>query len=223
MIRDPRFSTIQLIPASSAQEDDAATLRYCIFKLADEDTMTWPFAILEDGTYLHNQLGKYVKLTNVPSIGWSSNPGFGSGRGYIWSRTLPMISKTIFVGHGADTYCIFYPQNDYVGKYNAGWNVNTIVDKPHNMYLGAAVGTGLISVLALLALFILYFIQSIKLYWKEEYRDFSSVVGVGIFLGTFGFVISGFVDDSTVSVMPMFYGLLGLGIAINIIISRKKA
>ncbi|MDR0570425.1 MAG: O-antigen ligase family protein, partial [Clostridiales Family XIII bacterium] len=202
LAKDPRFSTIQLIPANSANEDSGAeSFNYCIFKLADEDSMNWPFAILDNGrykgTYYHNQLGNFVKLTDVPSFGWENNPAFGSGRGYIWSRTLPMLSQTLFVGHGADTYCIYYPQNDYVGKYNSSWNINTIVDKPHNMYLAAGVGTGVISVLALLALFVLYFIQSVRIYWREEYEDFTSVVGAGTFFGVFGFAVSGFVDDST--------------------------
>ena len=222
LIVDPRFSTVQLFPANSgAADEESEPINYCLFRLSDHET-DWPFAIRSDGLYYHNQVNKFVRLENVPAFGWENNPAFGSGRGFIWSRSLPMISKTIFLGHGADTYCLYYPHNDYVGKYNAGWNINTIVDKPHNMYIGSAVGTGLLSTLTLIALFIMYFIQSIQVYWRERYKDFPSIVGVSIFLGVIGFAISGFVDDSTVSVMPMFYGLLGLGIAINLMIARRR-
>jgi hypothetical protein len=222
LFTDPRFSKVQLFPASSGtDEENSEIIFYCLFRLTDHE-MEWPFAIRADGVYYHNQLRKYVKLEKIPSVGWTDNPGFGSGRGYIWSRTIPMISKTIVVGHGADTFCVYFPHKDYVGKYNAGWNINTIVDKPHNMYFASAVGTGLISTLTLIALFLMYAIQCIQIYWKDEYNDFSSITGVGVFLGVMGFVISGFVDDSTVSVMPMFYGLLALGIAINIMVARKR-
>jgi O-antigen ligase len=97
-----------------------------------------------------------------------------------------------------------------------------IVDKPHNMYLGAAVGTGMISVIALLALFLLYIVQSFKLYVRAKYDDFTTFAGAGIFFGVLGFLISAFVDDSSVSVMPLFYGLLGVGVAINMLLASGR-
>jgi hypothetical protein len=57
---------------------------------------------------------------------------------------------------------------------------------------------------------------------REQYDDFASVVGAGIFFGVIGFLVSGFVDDSSVSVMPLFYGLLGVGIAINMMLSKSN-
>jgi hypothetical protein len=220
VIEDPRFAALTLVPASVENEVTGETMYYCMIGIAGE-SQVWPFALTDEGTFYHNDIGKRVKLRNVPHVGWSDNPGFGSGRGYIWSRTLPMLKDTLILGHGADTYCIYFPHEDYVGKYNAGWNINMIVDKPHNMYFGAAIGTGMISVVALLALFLIYIVQSFRLYIREQYDDFASVTGAGIFFGIVGFLISGFVDDSSVSVMPLFYGLLGVGIAINMMLSAK--
>ena len=130
------------------------------------------------------------------------------------------------MGHGADTYAIHFPHNDYVGKYNSGTftrNINIIVDKPHNMYMGAWIGTGGISVIAFLALTGIYLVQSIQLYIKKSFadNDFLTFAGSGIAFGIFGFLVSGLVNDSTVSVMPMFYGLLGTGIAVNMILAHK--
>ena len=133
------------------------------------------------------------------------------------------MKDTMLLGHGADTYCLFFPHNDYVGKYNAGGgltkNIEIIVDKPHNMYMGAWVGTGGISVLALIALYVLYIIQSVKIYFRKDYEDmdFLDITGAGIMLGVTGFLFTGLVDDSTVSVMPIFYTMLGLGIVTNIL------
>jgi hypothetical protein len=221
LIEDPRFSAVQLIPASMGGEEGAERVNMFLFQLADSDK-SWAFTVREDGTYYYNELGNEVKLSKVPAIGWSDNLSFGSGRGYIWSRTLPMIAETVFVGRGADTYALYYPHNDYVGKYNAGWNINTIVDKPHNMYMGAAVGTGLISVIALVALYVMYIVQSVRIYMREEFNDFISIVGVGILFGVVGFAVAGFVDDSSVSVMPLFYGLMGVGAAINMMLARRR-
>ena len=170
---------------------------------------------------------KIVKLDKIPRIGFASNPNFGSGRGTIWAHSFPLLKKTVVIGTGADTYCAVYPQNDYAFKYNKGQgdvahNLYLIVDKPHNMYLHMGIGTGIISLLAILLLYGTYLVQSFKLFWKRNLEnDFLSYAGVGTFLGCTGFMVTGLVDDSTVSVMPLFYGLLGMGIAINMIIKRR--
>lgn len=218
-IQDERFE--DYVTVSLAVNEDTY---YILVQTAD---MQWPFEISEDGIIYRNQLGNTVDLVNVPHIGWENNPQFGSNRGYIWSRTLPMMKQTFILGYGADTYCIYFPHNDYAGKYTTNvFTLNTIVDKPHNMYMGAWIGTGAISLFALLALWGIYVVQSFKLYFRSRFDEdnysFIRYAGAGIFLGITGFLVSGLVNDSTVSVMPMFYGLLGTGIAINLILKRHQ-
>lgn len=212
---DDRFKDMSIQPTMDEEGNQIIS-----FGLAGED-QKWNFTKTDDGVKMVNDFGKTITAENVEHWGFKENPGFGSGRGYIWSRSLPMIKDTILVGHGADTYCVYFPHKDYVGKHNAGWNLNTVVDKPHNMFIGVAVNTGLISLLALLAFFGIYIVQSFRLYFRNEMKSFMSFAGSGIFLGICGFLISGLVNDSTVSVMPMFYGLLGTGIAINMLIKKN--
>jgi len=220
------------------------TLEYCEYDVTDErfgmcrirtyaengkptffvlsiDKKDWVFKLGNGYVSFVNTFGKATGLKPAPAIGFKNKGNFGSGRGYIWSRTLPLIKDTLLLGHGADTFCIFFPQNDYVGKYNAGLPPEIIVDKPHNMYLQMAVNTGLISLAAFLALLGLYFAQSFKLYHRRNYSEFMEFAGAGIFLGILGFAFSGLFNDSSVSVMPMFYGLLGTGMAINIVLKRS--
>jgi len=171
---------------------------------------------------------KCVKLDKVETWGFKNNLGFGSGRGGIWSHSFPLLKNTIFIGTGADTYCAVYPQDDYAGKWNENGksdsNLYLIVDKPHNMYIHMGIGTGCISLLAIIALYGIYVVQSFKLFWKRDLEnDFLLFAGVGTFLGCTGFMVTGLVDDSTVSVMPLFYTMLGMGIAINLIIKRRDA
>lgn len=216
-IDDERFEEIVFSPAKDEEDNN--------YYVIAAGGIEWPFQLTREGPKYYNGMGKLVNLYHVPAIGWENNQAFGSGRGYIWSRSIPMIKDTLLLGHGADTYCIYFPQEDYVGKLYSGTfssNINIIVDKPHNMYFGAIVGTGGISLLALLALWGIYLIQSFFIYLRIEYNSFISYAGAGIFLGISGFLVSGLVNDSSVSTMPMFYGLLGTGIAINTLLKKQR-
>jgi len=184
------------------------------------DDRPWIFIITDDGIYYVNGIGKRVEMKKIDAIGFKNNQHFGSSRGYIWSRTIPMMKDTFLIGRGADTYCIYFPHNDYAGKYNADLGDNLIVDKPHNMYMHMSVGTGGISLVAFLVLLSVYFVQSFNVYRNRKFDNFMEYAGLGIFLGILGFSVSGLVNDSSVSVMPLFYGLFGVGIAINIHLTR---
>jgi hypothetical protein len=218
-LEDERFKSAYFTPARDEEEGE-----FFVFALRGEKR-EWKFRIEreeQNRLIFQNDLGKTADLVNVPHFGFKNNPGFGSGRGYIWSVSLPMLKDTIFIGKGADTYCLYFPHKDYVGKYNANWGVNMIVDKPHNMYIGIAFNTGLLSLIAWLVLFGVYLVQSFRLYRRETFDTFASYAGAGIFLGICGFLVSGVVNDTTVSVMPMFYGLFGTGIAANMIVSKRR-
>jgi len=217
-MKDPAFSWLTVKPAKDSNGN------YYIILITDKQE--WPFIVTADGVKYRANTGKYLNLFKVPSVGWEDNQQFGSGRGYIWSRTIPMMKDTLVLGHGADTYCIYFPNYDFVGKYNSGTfsnNPSIIVDKPHNMYFGVIIGTGGLSLLALFALWGTYIVQSFRIYMRETYKSYLSYAGAGIFFGICGFLVSALVDDSSVSVMPMFYGLLGTGIAVNMLLKKQIA
>ena len=186
---------------------------------------TWSFADLDGELYFVTPTGKGAKLDKVESFGFENSQDFATYRGYIWSRTLPLIKDTILIGHGADTFALYFPQADYAGKYNIGYfsdATDIVIDKPHNMYLGMAVNTGVISLIAALCIFAFYLIDSFKIYSKNEYSGFISLMGAGVFVAVCGFLVAGLVNDSTVQVMPTFYALLGTGFAANIVLKEKK-
>ncbi len=211
-ITDPRFDR-----CSIALEINESK-KYLVFLT---DATIWPFAITDEGLLFQTTTGNLVSLDKVQAFGFENNLKFGTYRGYIWSRSLPMIKDTLLVGNGADTYCAYFPQNDYAGRYSIGWNRHIIVDKPHNWYIATAINTGLVSLLALFALFGIYFIGSLRLFLHRNYSIFLDYAGAGIFIGICGFLAAALVNDSSVSVMPLFYGLLGTGIAINMILRRQ--
>jgi O-antigen ligase len=167
--------------------------------------------------------GNFVNKLDYPeSFGFKDREKFASNRGYIWSKSIPMLKKSFFVGSGPDTYAIVFPQKDYVGKLRAFGNVNIIVDKPHNMYLQIGINTGVLSMLAIIALFIMYFISSIKLYFNNKFEDKISYLGFGMFAAFCGYAVTGLFNDSIVSVAPVFWVVLGLGICCNYMVRHPE-
>lgn len=205
---------------TSVHEDSGYTLLN-----VDTANQKWTFADVEDTLYFVTPSGKLIPLQEVAHTGFDGNEGFATNRGYIWSRTLPLLKDTVLIGKGADTFAIYFPQDDYAGRYNIGNYVNgtnTIIDKPHNLYLGAAVNTGVLSMLALIVLFGMYLVESVKVYRKCSFDGFAAYIGMGIFVAVAGFMVSALVNDSTVQMMPVVYVLLGVGLAVNRMVKKER-
>lgn len=192
------------------------------FNTKDMYMTLFVLSIQEKGIVLVDSYSGQPITNKVPERwGFAGKELVGSGRGYIWARTLPLLKKTILIGHGPDTYSLYYPQDDLIGKYYTYSAPTMVVDKPHNMYLQIAMNLGGIALIGFLILVILYIVQSIRLYgFKEEYSTLERL-GLSIMLGVFGYLIAGIFNDSTVCVAPVFYGVLGVGIAINHLVSLK--
>ncbi|MBU3143479.1 O-antigen ligase [Clostridium sp. CF012] len=167
--------------------------------------------------------GKSIDIDNIKSFGFKGKEKLASSRGYIWSRSLPLLKNTVLIGHGPDTFSAYFPQNDIKGKMFAyDGDMWQQVDKPHNLYLQIALNTGILSLLAILALFIMYLIKSFKIYYNSSFNDFISIAGLGIFVAVVGYLGAAIFNDSVVSVAPVFWILLGMGISINNILAPKK-
>ncbi|MCD5415447.1 MAG: O-antigen ligase family protein [Clostridiales bacterium] len=170
-----------------------------------------------------NEKGEATDIPEIESWGFEDHGMWGSSRGFIWSRSLPLIKDTLLLGHGPDTYAIYFPQNDHVGKIRYLGGIGMIVDKPHNLYIQTAINTGLLSLIAKLAIFIMYMYSSAKLYYKGIFDTYEKQIGVALFFGVLGYLISGLINDSVVSVAPVFWVLLGMGVAINTKLKGKEA
>lgn len=174
----------------------------------------WIFTKDTEGNYkYYNGVHKWTTMQQAKTVHLFPERLF-TGRGYVWNRTIPLLKETIFLGKGPDNFILSYPQDDYVSNYNQGYE-NTVVTKPHNLYLQIGVETGVISLVCFLVFYLLYFIKSIKLYWKCHFESEIQIYGLAIFMGTIGFMISSLVNDSTVCVSPIFWAIWGIGIRIN--------
>ncbi|MCB2296754.1 O-antigen ligase family protein [Clostridium tagluense] len=166
--------------------------------------------------------GKSIDIDNIKSFGFKGKELLASSRGYIWSRSLPLVKDKLLLGYGPDTFAAYFPQQDIKGKmYAYNGDMWQLVDKPHNLYLQTAINTGLISLIAMLALFIMYLIKSFKIYYNSSFKDFNSIAGLGIFVAVVGYLGAAIFNDSVVSVAPVFWILLGMGISINKILTPK--
>lgn len=138
-----------------------------------------------------------------------------TGRGYAWVNTLPMLGKTIVIGHGAGTFAYYFKQNDYVGLLNTHGSTKFVIDKPHSMYLQTAMEEGCIALAATLIIFVMaicnYLVncKCVELCYNNKSHNLASIAGASFVAGV-GFMIYGLVNDSMVTVNPVFWIILGI-------------
>jgi O-antigen ligase len=176
-----------------------------------------------EGLHLIDPLtNELIDLEEVATLGFKGKERLGSARGYIWSRSIPLLKETMLLGYGPDTYAIKFPQRDYFGKWIAYNTPHMIVDKPHNLYLQIGIGQGVVALIGFLSLVGVYIVESLKLYaFKNFYRE-EEVYGVASFLAVLGYLVAGIFNDSVVSVAPIFWVMLGVGIAINYLVKKQR-
>jgi len=151
----------------------------------------------------------------VRSVGFKGREAFASGRGYIWSRSIPLVWDYFFIGAGVDAFALVFPNRDIVGSYLA-WGTRVFADKAHNFYLQTAINTGFFSLLALLAVFAIYLWRTFAVLFSSYENDYRTLgLRFGVMLGVVAYLVTMIANDSTVSVSPVFWGLLGLGYSLT--------
>lgn len=152
-----------------------------------------------------NPKGQVIKdyNSNYSEIGIER---MGSGRGYIWTRTLPLLKNSIIVGSGVDSYAYDFPQSDYKGKLKYMYDAYIIIDKPHNIFLQIAINSGIISLISFLSLIVIWLKKS-----KRVINDKNEYIIKAIIPAVLAYLVSGIFTDSTVSVTPTFWLFMGIG------------
>lgn len=214
------FSNISFRFGKSSKSSSKADL----FMLQVDDNPTFMFKLKEDNSiHLRDSNGmRFIDVEYPDTFGFKGKEKLGSARGYIWSRSIPLVKETLLLGKGPDTFAYVFPQNDLMGKYYAYDTPNMIVDKPHNLYLQIAINNGLIALIAFLGIMIIYVVDSIKLYaLKKKYSE-AQILGGVTYLGIVGYLFAGMFNDSVVSVAPMFWIILGVGVALNYLNKKEN-
>lgn len=185
------------------------------------DKIEFILGLYDDGfSFVDSRMNK-IDYEEAPSIGFQGKEKLGSARGYIWSRSMPILLDSLLIGKGPDTFFAEFPQGDLLGKLYAYDTTQMIVDKPHNLYLQIGIDEGGIALLAFLVMMFAYLIDSFRLYALRKEYDPRQAVGAALALAIIGYLGAGFFNDSIVSVAPIFWALFGVGVAVNQI-NRKQ-
>lgn len=193
----------------------------------EKDGIPIRFVLKNDTLNVVNKWNDIVDLNEkADSIGFEGSETFASGRGYIWSRSIPMIMSNgiqgIVAGYGPDSFAVAFPQDEVRAKVQNFGNPYIIVDKPHNFYLQTAINTGLISLIVLVVLFVIYVFRTIKSILRDIVKDkFIVALKFGFLTGIVGYLFAGLTTDSVVSVAPFFWVMLGAGFAVTELIKTE--
>ena len=178
--------------------------------------LTWIFYKDPDSdhyVYL-NQNGKPDEIQNAKAV-FKGYERALTGRGYIWGRTIPLLTGHLLWGSGPDTFAVVFPQTDYLMKANTSFRMyQELTTKAHNMYLQTALQTGVLSLICLMAFWIRYFILFLKNIRKGERKELLWL-RCGVAVGILGFLLMGMLNDSNLAVSPVFWCVLGMGIAME--------
>jgi hypothetical protein len=181
------------------------------YLLGNGENFNYQLYFIEGKFYTIDHMDKITEIPPVKRIkffdGYEKK---GSSRIYIWSRTIPKIFEKPIFGHGQDTFPLVFPQNDFFGKKLSFGMKGIFVDKPHNYFIQIALNNGIPALILVGFLFLSYFYDSLKkIILKKD------VFSICIFLSVFSYFITCFFNDSVVSVAPLFWTLLAIGISLN--------
>lgn len=180
------------------------------------DEVFWNFTEDPELGYLfYTGNGKYDTLSEIPRANLFGMEHMASGRLYIWSRTIPLLKDYWLTGSGEDTFYLVFPQNDYVGKAAYAGSPLDVMEKPHNTYLLTALQNGILSLILFLVFYLIYFIDSIRIYGKDRPFDTQDWMGFCVFLSTACFMTGGIFNDSNINISPLFWAMLGIGMGLN--------
>ena len=178
------------------------------------DGRNWEFISLNNSYYYINHFGNLEKLNKIEKLGFEGYESFASARGLIWSVTLPLLKEHLLLGSGANTFVFEYPQNNYSDLYFYTGEAS-VATRPHCWYLQTAVESGVAALLCLMVFLGWYLIHSLNICLKSGMDSISGRISFACFLATVSYAVCGLTNDSMITVAPVFWGILGLGMAAN--------
>ena len=137
----------------------------------------------------------------------------GSGRGYIWANTVELIEDKPLLGHGANTMAYYLPHNN-PDKNQRFMAARTVVDKPHNAYLGFAFNFGIPALLLLLYLFFAHLFLNLRQMVKIRNITPQRVYQIAIIAFLLAYWVQGLFNDFVIGSAPLHWILLGFGVGL---------
>lgn len=166
------------------------------------------FVLADNQIFITDYKFTEIKPVYAQQAGFYNLEKIGSNRGYIWSRTLPLLQSNLILGNGPGTFAAQFPQADLYGKQAAFGpsGIWTIVDKPHNLYLEIAVQSGVIS----LVIFLVGIIYILFIFKRKEANN-NEIFAVKSML--IAFFVTSLFNDSIIAVTPIVAVYAGILVA----------
>ncbi|KOP72112.1 O-antigen polymerase [Bacillus sp. FJAT-21945] len=142
-----------------------------------------------------------VNFPNLPESG----VGPGSGRLFIWGETWELVKNRPFLGYGLDTLTYFFPQNNPGIHENIG-SFNTIIDKPHNIYIGILYGSGIVAFILFIVLVFSIFFRTLVTIIKDQNPVLMNV----LFVALLTFLIQAMFNDSLIGTSVISWVFMGI-------------
>ncbi|MEG0577645.1 MAG: O-antigen ligase family protein [Bacilli bacterium] len=148
------------------------------------------------------------ELPVLPEGKW----GAGTGRIYIWKESIKLMEDRPLLGYGLDSLTYHFPHYQLEARGNLV--VETIVDKPHNIYVGVLFGVGGIGFI----LFLVIILYTLKNVFKEIVYVNSKLTTLAIVW--LAFLIQSLFNDTTPAIVGVLF--IVIGIIQSIHLSGKK-
>lgn len=146
-----------------------------------------------------------LELPELPDASWAP----GTGRFYIWEKALDLVKERPLLGYGLDTIMYNFPHYN-IDARGGNHNENTIVDKPHNMYMGVLYGTGIFGVIALLFIISIVILSGVLQVTKEN------MLVLGVFTSAIiAFSIQSLFNDSLPGMTSLLFVFMGILVVIQ--------
>jgi len=178
------------------------------------------FLTLEDGRlYGVSPTRMSVDLhRDIPHWGFAGRETWGSNRGYIWSRSFPLMftPRTLTIGYGPDTFINIFPKYEMPALQRFFNSPFIIVDKAHNIVIQTWISTGGISAILLVSLLMFYLFTTFRSLVKTKNEPiFSYGLRLGLLCGISAYFMSSMATDTTIGSTGVFFVLLGVGFGLN--------
>ena len=164
----------------------------------------------QDGTYQYvTVFGKTERIDSSEVRIFSPMQGRESsisGRGYIWSRSIPLLADYLVLGSGQDSFTLIFPNQDYLGKAAYDFE-NVLISRAHSLYLQIGIQSGGIALVAYIIFFAMLLVRLCKK------RD--NPLAAALFASILGYFLMGLTNDSSVTTTPIFFLLNALGLSLR--------
>lgn len=169
--------------------------------------------IYDEGYYYLSDFGRFEKSVISRDAFPYNYYGFATYRGYIWSKSIPLLKKTMILGISPCHFVIEFPNNDYASKSIIN-SRNVIINKPHNLYLQMAIETGVVSLIAIMIMIIGYIIRGYKILKmnkiKKKNDNIMHTLIIGYTFSIIGFIMVSFFNDGMIVTLPLFWIIMGI-------------